>query len=94
MNESFSSTISPDRGESHRDEYPKVTQADLDRARFRVGLEPAPREQRITLSLESNLIEYFESKAGEHGHETSIGEILRQAKEREDLQGASTVTRS
>ena len=31
-----------------RDEYPKVTQADLDRATFRVGLKPAPRKQRVT----------------------------------------------
>ena len=27
-----------------RDEYPKITQADLDRATFRVGLKPAPRQ--------------------------------------------------
>ena len=26
-----------------RDDYPKITQSDLDRAKFRVGLEPAPR---------------------------------------------------
>ena len=31
----------------YRDEYPKVTQADLDRAVFRVGLKPVPRKQRI-----------------------------------------------
>ena len=32
----------------YRDEYPKVAQADLDRATFRVGLKPAPRKQRIS----------------------------------------------
>ena len=31
----------------YRDEYPKVTQADLDRATFRVGLKPVPPKQRI-----------------------------------------------
>lgn len=30
-----------------RDEYPKVTQADLDHATFRVGLKPVPPKQRI-----------------------------------------------
>ncbi len=34
MNNFYSSPISDDR-----DEYPKVTQADLDRAKFRVGLQ-------------------------------------------------------
>nr|VFJ52869.1 MAG: hypothetical protein BECKFW1821A_GA0114235_10396 [Candidatus Kentron sp. FW] len=55
MNNSSFSPTSPDR-----DGYPKVTQVDLDRARFRVGLEPVPRRQRITLSLDTNLIDYFQ----------------------------------
>ncbi|MDQ2695259.1 MAG: hypothetical protein M3Z21_07760 [Pseudomonadota bacterium] len=44
MSNSSSSKTSDDR-----DEYPKVTQADLDRATFRVGLKPAPGKQRVTL---------------------------------------------
>ncbi len=28
-----------------RDDYPQITQADLDRATFRVGLKPAPRKR-------------------------------------------------
>nr|VFJ49157.1 MAG: BrnA antitoxin of type II toxin-antitoxin system [Candidatus Kentron sp. DK] len=60
-----------------------MTQADLDRATFRVGLEPAPRRQQITLSLDTGLIDYFKSKAGEHGYQALISETLRQAKERE-----------
>lgn len=81
MNNFSSSPTSDDR-----DEYPKVTQADLDRATFRVGLKSAPRKQRITISLDTNLIEYFKSKAGERGYQTLINETLRQAKEREDLE--------
>lgn len=81
MNKSSSSTIPDDL-----DEYPNVTQADLDRAKFRVGLEPAPRKQRITISLDANLIEYFKSKAGERGYQTLINETLRQAKERAELE--------
>ena len=68
-----------------RDEYPNVTQADLDHATFRVGLKPAPRKQRITISLDTNLVEYFKAKAGKRGYQTLINETLRQAKEREEL---------
>jgi uncharacterized protein (DUF4415 family) len=76
-----SSSPTSDQG----DEYPKVTQTDLDRATFRVGLNPVPRKQRITISLDANLIEYFKSQAGERGYQTLINETLRQAKEREEL---------
>lgn len=69
-----------------RDEYPNVTQADLDRATFRVGLKPAPRKQRITILLDTNLIDYFKAKAGDRGYQTLINETLRQAKEREELE--------
>ena len=82
MNNFSSSPTSDDQ-----DEYPKVTQADLDRATFRVGLKPAPRKQRITISLDTTVIEYFKAKAGERGYQTLINETLRQTKEREDLEG-------
>ena len=42
MNNSSSSPTS-----DYRDEYPKVTQANLDHAASRVGLKPVPRKQRI-----------------------------------------------
>jgi uncharacterized protein (DUF4415 family) len=70
---------------SDRDEYPQVTQADLDRAKFRIGMKPSPCKQSITLSLDANLIEYFKLKAGESGYQNLINEILRQAKENEEL---------
>jgi len=35
----------PSQTSDEPDEYPKVTQADLDRATFRVGLKPAPRRR-------------------------------------------------
>ena len=69
-----------------QDEYPKVTQADIDRATFRVGLKPAPRKQRVTILLDTGLIEYFKAKAGERGYQTLINDTLRQAKERETLE--------
>jgi uncharacterized protein (DUF4415 family) len=81
MNNSYSSQTSDER-----DEYPKVTQADLDRATFRVGLKPASRKRRVTILLDTGLVEYFKAKAGERGYQTLINETLRQAVERDDLE--------
>ena len=81
MNNSSSLPTSDDR-----DDYPKVTQADLDRATFRVGLKPAARKQRITILLDTGLIEYFKAKAGERGYQTLINDTLREALGRENLE--------
>lgn len=62
-----------------RDEYPKVTQADLDRAKFRVGLKPAPRKRRVTILLDTVLTDYFKAKAGKRGYQPLINDTLRQA---------------
>lgn len=83
MNNYSSSTTSDDF-----DEYPEVTQADLARSTFRVGLKPAPRQQRITIALDAQLIEYFKLKAGEQGYQALINTTLRQAKEYEELEVA------
>jgi uncharacterized protein (DUF4415 family) len=69
---------------SDSDDYPEVTQSDLDRAKFRIGLKTMPRKQTVTISLDVSLIEYFKSKAGESGYQHLINEILRQAKENEE----------
>lgn len=68
------------------DDYPKVTQADLDRATFRVGLKPAPRKQRVTIMLDTGLVEYFKAQAGERGYQTLINETLRQAVQGDELE--------
>ena len=68
------------------DDYPKVTQADLDRATFRVGLKPAPRKQRVTIMLDTGLVEYFKAQAGERGYQTLINETLRQAVQADELE--------
>lgn len=81
MSKSYSSPTFDDR-----DEYPKVTQSDLDRATFRVGLKPAPRKRRVTILLDTVLIEYFRAKAGGRGYQTLINDALRQSVEREDLE--------
>lgn len=82
MNNFSSLKISDDQ-----DEYPEVTQADLDHAVFRVDFKPSPRKQSITLDLDENLIEYFKAKAGEEGYQSLINEVLRQAMSQEELHG-------
>jgi len=74
MGNSYSSATSDEQ-----DEYPKITQADLDRATFRMGLKPAPRKRRVTILLDTGLVEYFKAQAGERGYQTLINETLRQA---------------
>ena len=64
----------------------QVTQADLDRATFRVGLKPAPRKQRVTIMLDTGLVEYFKAQAGERGYQTLINETLRQAVQGDELE--------
>lgn len=81
MNKTYSSPIFDDP-----DDYPPVTQADLDRAAFRVGRRSAPRKQRVTIMLDTGLIEYFKTQAGERGYQTLINDTLRRAVDRETLE--------
>lgn len=81
MNNSYSTQTFDDS-----DEYPQVTQNDLDRATFRIGLKAAPRKQRVTIMLDTGLIEYFKAQAGDRGYQTMINDALRQAVERETLE--------
>ena len=81
MNNTYSSLTSEDP-----DEYPQVTQSDLNRAKFRIGLKPAPRQQQVTILLDTALIEYFKAKAGERSYQTLINDTLRQAIERDTLE--------
>ncbi len=81
MSNSYSSVTSDEV-----DDYPKVTQADLDRATFRVNRKSTPRKRRVTMLLDTGLVEYFKAQAGERGYQTLINETLRQAMEREELE--------
>jgi uncharacterized protein (DUF4415 family) len=69
-----------------QDDYPKITQADLDRATFRVDLREVPRKQRVTIMLDTGLVEYFKAQAGKRGYQTLINEALRRVVEGEDLE--------
>jgi len=60
------------------DDAPKVTQAMLDAARFRVGLKDAPRKQRVNIMLDTAVVAAFKIKAGDRGYQTLINEALKQ----------------
>ena len=65
------------------DEYPELTRADIDRARFRVNLQDRPRKQRVNIMLDTGIIALFKAKAGKRGSQTLINETLKQAIYRE-----------
>ena len=60
------------------DDAPKVTQAMLDGARFRVGLKDVPRKQRVNIMLDTAVVAAFKIKAGDRGYQTLINEALKQ----------------
>lgn len=60
------------------EDAPKVTQAMLETARFRVGLKDAPRKQRVNIMLDTAVIAAFKAKAGDRGYQTLINEALKQ----------------
>ena len=76
-----------------RDDYPKITQADWMGQVPRAVLDRAPRKRRVTMLLDTGLVEYLKAQAGERGYQTLINETLRQAVERGELEedfGASS----
>ena len=79
------------------DEAPTLTQAHFDRAKFRVNDKAATRtewqdavrarvgKQRISIMLDTPIIEHFKATAGERGYQTLINDALRRAVEGEHL---------
>jgi len=82
-----SSTVMP--GTS--DEAPRLTQADFDRAKFKVSGQEASKsewqsavrtkigKQRINIMLDAPIVEHFKALAGERGYQTLINDTLRRA---------------
>ena len=77
---------STSRTSMESDEYPEISQADLDRATFRVGLRPVAKKQRITIMLDAGIIAWFKAQAGERGYQTLINETLKKAIEQDSLE--------
>ena len=71
------------------DDAPKVTQADFDRAVYRVAGKSVTKpqwqaamrarlgKQRISIMLDAPIIEHFKAAAGERGYQTLINDSLR-----------------
>jgi len=71
------------------DDAPRLTQAALDKARFRVGGQDASRTEwqaavrsrvgklRINIMLDAPIVEHFKALAGERGYQTLINDTLR-----------------
>jgi uncharacterized protein (DUF4415 family) len=80
------------------DDAPPLTQADLDRARFRVRGKEASREEwqeavqaqlgkhRVSIMLDDAVIAYFKAKAGKRGYQTLINQALHQVMQGEQLE--------
>ncbi len=77
------------------DDAPKLTQAHFERAKFRVGGRDVNRaewqsavrarigKQRISIMLDTPIVEHYRAVAGERGYQTLINNTLRRAVEGE-----------
>ncbi|WIM06192.1 MAG: BrnA antitoxin family protein [Candidatus Nitricoxidivorans perseverans] len=80
------------------DEIPELTDADMRRARLRVGGKPATREefsaavnarlgkQRVSIMLDAAVIEFFKARAGARGYQTLINQALQQVMTGEQIE--------
>jgi len=80
------------------DDAPKLTQADFDRARYRLGDQPISRTEwqtavrartgklRVNIMLDTPIVEHFKAMAGERGYQTLINDTLRRVIESEHLE--------
>ncbi|OJZ19669.1 MAG: hypothetical protein BGP21_02785 [Thiobacillus sp. 65-29] len=76
---------------SDADDAPPLTQADFDRARYKIGGKSASQsewqaavrarsgKQRINIMLDAPIVEHFKALAGERGYQTLINDTLRRA---------------
>lgn len=72
------------------DDYPEFTQADIDRAVFKVAGQTVDKatwqrhankslkKKRISIALDPDVIEFFKAQAGGKGYQTLINQTLRQ----------------
>ena len=80
------------------DDAPKLSQADFDRASFKVAGKLAGKPEwqtavraktgklRINIMLDAPIVEHFKALAGERGYQTLINDTLRRAVAGESLE--------
>lgn len=67
---------------------PEITPDIADKGVWRVNGKPVARgKTRLTMYLDNVLVEYFKAKAGPRGYQTLINEALKEAIQRESLEG-------
>ena len=91
-------TSSTETQDTFDDDAPKLSQADFERGRLRVGGQDVSRadwqaavrarvsKQRINIMLDGPIVEHFKALAGERGYQTLINETLRRMIESEYLE--------
>lgn len=71
------SSTSETPGFTDPDDAPPVTQADVDKAVFRVGLEPVSRDKvRVEMKLDPGIVQFFKNRAGGRSYQALIQEAL------------------
>ena len=70
-------SISP-MSDDNYDEYPEISQADLNRAAHRRNFVNVSKKQNINLALDSDIIAWFKEKSGESGYQSLINATLRE----------------
>ena len=68
------------------DDFPQITQKNIDRSVFRIGLKPAKKKCRVSIMLDSGIIEWFKKKAGVRGYQTLINNALKGIMEQDSLE--------
>lgn len=67
---------------------PEITPGIADKGIIRVNRKPVARgKTRLTMYLDTALVEYFKAKAGARGYQTLINDALKQAIVQENLEG-------
>ena len=61
---------------------------DVDRETFASAVTERLGKQRVSIMLDSAVIEFFKAKAGERGYQTMINQALHQAMNSEQLEAA------
>ena len=70
------------------DDIPAVTQADIDRAKFRINLKEVPKKKRINIMMDTGVLALFKHQASGRGYQTLINEALKRAIYQEELETA------
>jgi uncharacterized protein (DUF4415 family) len=66
----------------------RVGLKDVDRETFALAVTERLGKQRVSIMLDSAVIEFFKAKAGERGYQTMINQALHQAMHSEQLESA------